>query len=285
MAELFQTVYEKANLLTALSGVVEFIVPENGEIDTLDIWALNATNTTESLFNFLIDGVPQFSGSGRMAIDVNNQSASKTGLATAVTKGQKVQFDLEVVGAGGVNIPIFFQVGFTPSGGGGSVESASNVGGEIEVFKQKSGTDLEFRTVKAGTNIDVTQNTSDVEIAVTGLPFKEVVAASDESTAITTGTKLTFYASDDFTLTEVFAGLTGQSTSGIVTVDINKNGTSVLSTKITIDQDEDTSLTAAVPPVIDGAQDDFVKGDKITIDVDTAGTNATGLKVYLKGTM
>ena len=47
-----------------------------------------------------------------------------------------------------------------------SAQTASSVGGEAEVFKQKTGSDLEFRTVKAGTGITVTQNTDDVEIAI-----------------------------------------------------------------------------------------------------------------------
>lgn len=55
-----------------------------------------------------------------------------------------------------------------PFAGAGEANTASNVGGEAEVFKQKSGVDLEFRTIKAGTNITVTQNANDIEIASTG---------------------------------------------------------------------------------------------------------------------
>ena len=106
-------------------------------------------------------------------------------------------------------------------------------------------------------------------------------AVSDEITAITTGTdKLTIYAPYAFTLTEVRASL---STSGSTSsqFDINVNGSTILSTKLTIDASEPTSATAAVPPVISTAA--IADNDKITIDIDTAGTAATGAKIYLIG--
>jgi hypothetical protein len=53
-------------------------------------------------------------------------------------------------------------------GGGGSVDTASNVGGQSEVFKQKVATDLEFRTLKPGAGISLTQNANDITIAATG---------------------------------------------------------------------------------------------------------------------
>lgn len=113
------------------------------------------------------------------------------------------------------------------------------------------------------------------------IPVEYYVAVSDEVTAITTGAaKVTFYVTRAFTLTSVFAGLTTQGTTG-TTVDINKNGASIFSTLLTIDANEDTSLTAATPAVISTTS--FAAGDKITVDIDVAGTNAKGLKVSLIG--
>lgn len=110
-----------------------------------------------------------------------------------------------------------------------------------------------------------------------------IVAVSDESTELTTGTaKITFRMPYAFTVSEVRASLTTASTSGAVTVDINEGGTSILSTEITIDQDEKTSETAATAAVI---SDSALADDaEITIDIDGAGTGAKGLKVTLIGT-
>jgi hypothetical protein len=85
-----------------------------------------------------------------------------------------------------------------------------------------------------------------------GSPEAIQLAASDETTALTTGTaKVTFRMPFAMTLTAVRASLTTAQASGtIFTVDINQGGTSVLSTKLTIDNTELTSTTAATPAVI-----------------------------------
>jgi hypothetical protein len=118
-----------------------------------------------------------------------------------------------------------------------------------------------------------------------GVPGPEViiVAASDEATTLTAGTSyVTFRMPFAMTLTSVRASLTTASTSGAVTVDINEGGATLLSTKLTIDQDEKTSTTAATPAVI---SDSALADDaEISIDVDGAGTGATGLKITLIGT-
>ncbi len=111
-----------------------------------------------------------------------------------------------------------------------------------------------------------------------------IVAASDETTALTTGTsKITFRMPYAFTLSAVRASLTTAQTSGsIFTVDINESGTTILSTKLTIDNTEKTSTTAATPPVI---SDTALADDaEITIDIDQVGDGtAKGLKVVLIG--
>ena len=109
-----------------------------------------------------------------------------------------------------------------------------------------------------------------------------LLVIGDETTNITTGTaKFTFRMPYTFTLTEVRASLATASTSGAPVLDINEGGTTILSTKLTIDQDEKTSQTAATPAVI---SDTALADDaEITIDIDTAGTGAKGLKVMLIG--
>ncbi len=109
------------------------------------------------------------------------------------------------------------------------------------------------------------------------------IAVGDETTAITTGTaKVTFRMPYAMTLTAVRASLTTASSSGTPTIDINEGGTTILSTKLTIDASEKTSTTAAVAAVI---SDSALADDaEMTIDIDVAGTGAAGLKVWLIGT-
>jgi len=112
-----------------------------------------------------------------------------------------------------------------------------------------------------------------------------VLAASDESTALTTGTgKVAFRMPYAMTLSAVRCSLTTAQTSGsILTVDINDSGASILSTKLTIDNTEKTSTTAATAPVISDTS--LADDAEITIDIDQIGDGtAKGLKITLIGT-
>jgi hypothetical protein len=111
-----------------------------------------------------------------------------------------------------------------------------------------------------------------------------IIAASDETTALTTGTaKVTFRMPYTFNLTGIRASLsTAQSSGSTFTVDVNEGVSSILSTEITIDNGQKTSTTAGTPPVISDA---FLVDDaEITIDIDQVGDGtAKGLKVTLIG--
>ena len=119
-----------------------------------------------------------------------------------------------------------------------------------------------------------------------------IIACSDETTALTVGTnKAVFRIPYAFTLTAVAASLTtAGTTSGLTTIDINEDTTaggvtpvSILSTKITIDLTEKTSVTAATQPVISDAS--LAADSQITVDIDaiSGGASETGLKVTLIG--
>ncbi len=109
-----------------------------------------------------------------------------------------------------------------------------------------------------------------------------VIVCSDETTALTTGTaKRTIPAPYAATVTAVRAVLTTAQASGsIFTVDINEAGSSILSTKLTVDNTEKTSTTAATAAVISDTA--IADGAEITVDIDQIGTSgAAGLKVYI----
>jgi hypothetical protein len=112
-----------------------------------------------------------------------------------------------------------------------------------------------------------------------------VIACSNETSDLTVGAnKVTFRSPYALTLTSVRASVNTAPTGSTLIVDINENGTSVLSTKLSIDANEKTSLTAVSPAVI---SDSFIANDaEITIDIDQIGSAIAGkgLKVVLIGT-
>jgi hypothetical protein len=149
-----------------------------------------------------------------------------------------------------------------------------------------SGTSSLLCEDSAGTTTFEVKDNGTVEAkGVNVLTESLIIAVSDESTPLTTGTaKITFRMPYAFTLTDVRASLTtAGGTSGTTTIDINESGVSVLSTKLTIDFAEKTSTTAATAVVI---SDSALADDaEITIDIDaiTGGATEAGLKVYLIG--
>lgn len=115
-----------------------------------------------------------------------------------------------------------------------------------------------------------------------------IVACSDETTVLgaasTTVPLATFRMPYAFTVTEVRASLrTAGTGAALITVDIHESGTTILSTKITIDATEKTSTTAATPAVI---SDSALADDAlIELFLDQRDTDnvATGLKVEIIG--
>lgn len=138
-------------------------------------------------------------------------------------------------------------------------------------------TTLAFYTYDDGTDRILGFNTNQL----TSLSY----ALSDETTALsTTSTTVpitTFRMPYSMIITEVRTSLTNASTSGLVTVDVQESGTTILSTLCSIDANETTSTTAATPAVIsDGSLADDAE---IKVYLTAKGTNATGLKMSLIG--
>jgi hypothetical protein len=112
-----------------------------------------------------------------------------------------------------------------------------------------------------------------------------IVPVSDETTDLTTGTaKVTFRMPYAFTLSAVRSSVTTAPTGSELIVDINESGTTILSTKLTIDAGEKTSTTAATAAVISDSS--LADDAEMTIDIDGVGSTiaGAGLKVTLIGT-
>jgi hypothetical protein len=109
-----------------------------------------------------------------------------------------------------------------------------------------------------------------------------VIPVGDETTALTAGTdKIRFRMPFAATLLAVRASVNAAPTGSTLIVDINEAGTTVLSTKLSIDASETTSTTAAVPAVISDSS--LADDAEISIDIDQIGstTAGAGLKVSL----
>ncbi|KKL68292.1 hypothetical protein LCGC14_2126470, partial [marine sediment metagenome] len=129
-----------------------------------------------------------------------------------------------------------------------------------------------------------------VEVQMVLFDFTTAVATGDGKFYfhIPTGSKLI-----GMNLIDVVGAVITVSSSGAITVDVARcapvatgnpcSGTvaDVLSTNLTIDQDEDSSNTAATPSVVDTSLDDVIVDQMWRIDVDGAGTGTKGLIVTL----
>ncbi len=144
------------------------------------------------------------------------------------------------------------------------------------------------------TNVTATYQDSDgtIDLVAASSTVTEsfIVACSDETSNLTTGTKVTFRMPYDFTITSVKASLTtaasGEEDGGKTNIEITNAGSSIFSgdTKLNIDTEETTSATAASPPSInsDTAGCNADAEIKITIN-NVLSTPGAGLKVAIIG--
>jgi len=115
------------------------------------------------------------------------------------------------------------------------------------------------------------------------------VCLSDETTPITTGTKLTWYCPYEINVTNIVATLTTVgSGGGVTTINIKEDDsgsmTSIYTTKLTIDAGEETRITAAAPQAFNMASPygmNWADTNKIEFIVDTVtgGAVECGLKL------
>lgn len=108
---------------------------------------------------------------------------------------------------------------------------------------------------------------------------------SDITSAISTATTAGYHRpTSTLYITEVRASLSTVSSSGAVTVNVLVDGVTILSSaKLTIDQSEKTSTTAATGHTFASGSQSAAADSEITIDIDGAGTGAKGLVVTVIG--
>lgn len=155
---------------------------------------------------------------------------------------------------------------------------------EITVKNGATGNGPQIQSTGGDTDIDLNLVPKGAGI-VKGELKRFMVRLADSTTALTTGTsKGGDYRIANRAITVKAVGAyvdTAATGATLLTIDINEAGTTIISTKITLDASEKTSTTAATPPVI---SDSAIAADAIvTFDIDAIGntTPGTGLVVWI----
>jgi hypothetical protein len=106
------------------------------------------------------------------------------------------------------------------------------------------------------------------------------IACSDKTTVLTAGEKIAFDMPHAFVVTRVYGSLTTDPATQPLTVDVEKEGSSILSSVLSFavaaNNAERTSFAS-------DALRTFAKGDLISIDIDQVGTDNAGLIIFLEG--
>ena len=128
------------------------------------------------------------------------------------------------------------------------------------------------------TNIIAALDAITKTLVVKTIPDDGILSTGDGKAHFTVPVELNGYD-----LVTVGAHVYTASTSGLPTFMVHNltDTVDMLTTAITIDANENDSMNAATPPVIDTTNDDVVTGDALRFDCDLAGTGTRGMEVRL----
>jgi len=118
-----------------------------------------------------------------------------------------------------------------------------------------------------------------------GIKESIIVALGDEATALTTGIKVTMYATYALTLSDIRASVVTAPTDATLITDVHLNGTTIMTTnKLQIETTEFHTKDATTQPTLTTTA--IANNDKLEFEVDQIGSTiaGAGLKVYLIGT-
>jgi len=213
----------------------------------------------------------------------SNTSTFQTGIGTA--EYATIYFELKGLNVSGqIEVYVRFEIlakNTLDPGGGTPPEPVglyyTKVEADAKYMANVSGTEDNIITALSGGGIQ------DSGIAVSNINVDAIgVACSDETSDLTVGTnKVKFRTPYALTATGVRASVNTAPTGSTIIVDINMDGTSILSTELSIDVGEKTSTTALDPAVIGTTA--LTDDAEITIDIDQVGSivAGAGLKVFL----
>jgi hypothetical protein len=132
--------------------------------------------------------------------------------------------------------------------------------------------------------VKINANEQNIKAAIEALQAEggRDFALSDETSDLTTGTKITWYPPYAVTLIGVYTSVTLAPTDSPLIVDIHASGTTLMDTdKIQIEANEFHSADAAAQPVLTDTS--LAQFEKVEIIVDQIGSTiaGAGLKCYL----
>lgn len=274
--------------LTAGTGIgvtgtyPNFTVSNTGSLSDVNIYNSDGTLSADRTVTMNNFGLTFSGGPSATGTQINLSAAANRPKALNFTVGSGLRWKQQVSGTEiGGDIGSALAMLYYDDAGAlkGTAFSISRTDGAFRLNNAYS------LPLSGGTTGQVLTSTTLGLTAFQSLPAEIQVAASNETTNLTTGTaKVTFRIPYAMTLTAVRASLsTAQTAGALLTVDINLNGVSVLGTKLTFDNTEKTTVTAATPPTI--VTSALTDDGEITVDIDTVGTaGARGLKITLIGT-